>query len=148
MKTTLLGKLRLTYLNGRIWRLDNTDQTFGVIANGVRVVPADGFITDFASIPRFMWRIFPPVGDGSRARYGVAAVLHDWLYNSHLTTIDGIPISKQFSDDVFLAAMVELGVEKWKRNTMYKTVQWFGGSSWIGGPARQKQLQKDALKYL
>ena len=34
-----------------------------------------GTYTDFASIPRPLWAIFPRWG-----KYGNAAVIHDWLY--------------------------------------------------------------------
>lgn len=37
-------------------------------------VPA-GFITDFASVPRPLWAVFPKWG-----KYGNAAVIHDYLY--------------------------------------------------------------------
>ena len=37
-------------------------------------VPA-GFETDFASVPRAFWSVFPPYGP-----YTKSAVLHDWLY--------------------------------------------------------------------
>ncbi|GAB3359218.1 hypothetical protein GCM10027430_30790 [Lysobacter tyrosinilyticus] len=37
-------------------------------------VPA-GFVTDFASIPRLFWGIFPTDG-----RYAYAAIIHDYLY--------------------------------------------------------------------
>ena len=33
-----------------------------------------GFITDGASVPRFLWGLFPPVSD-----YFAAAILHDYL---------------------------------------------------------------------
>ena len=34
-----------------------------------------GFVTDFASVPRLLWSLFPPIG-----RYGYAAVFHDFVY--------------------------------------------------------------------
>ena len=147
MKILMLGDLSLEYLNGRIWKVENADQEFGAVVDGFEIKPADGFITDFASIPRFMWRILPPVGDGARARYGVGAVLHDWLYNSHMTSVRGMAVTKEFADNVFYSAMTALGVETWKKEVMFKAVSWFGGGSWKNGPARQQQLQNEALKY-
>lgn len=36
------------------------------------------FITDGATIPRFLWCLFPPTG-----RYFYAAVVHDWLLDNN-----------------------------------------------------------------
>jgi len=36
-----------------------------------------GFVTDFASVPRGLWNLFPPTG-----KYGKAAVIHDFLYQN------------------------------------------------------------------
>jgi len=43
-------------------------------------VPA-GYRTDFASIPRLVWPLLPPVGRG-----GKAAIIHDWLCDEHTRT--------------------------------------------------------------
>lgn len=45
--------------------------------DGEYIVPA-GFETDFASIPRFFWRIWPPWGP-----WTPAAIMHDRLYTTH-----------------------------------------------------------------
>ena len=45
---------------------------------GERVIEVpQGFETDFASVPRFFWRVVPPWG-----RYSPAAVVHDYLYST------------------------------------------------------------------
>ena len=44
------------------------------------VVPK-GFETDFASIPRIFWRVWPPWGP-----WTPAAIMHDRLYVTHSTT--------------------------------------------------------------
>lgn len=33
-----------------------------------------GYVTDFASVPKFLWSILPPLG-----RHNLAALLHDWM---------------------------------------------------------------------
>jgi len=43
-------------------------------SDDVIIVP-DGFITDFASVPRIVWSIYPPIG-----KYTKAAIVHDFLY--------------------------------------------------------------------
>lgn len=88
--------------------------------NGKRIniiVPKD-FITDFASVPRILWSIFPPTG-----RYTKAAVLHDYLYSNRATIL----INRKQCDKMFLKAMEVLGVKNWVRNTIYCAVRMFGG---------------------
>lgn len=80
-------------------------------------VPA-GFRTDYASIPRFFWRVFPPSG-----RYNRAAVVHDWLYI-------GKRGDREQADRVFFEGMKALGVPAWKRSLMHRAVRLFGGRGW------------------
>jgi len=82
-------------------------------------VPA-GFTSDGASVPRALWRIYPPFG-----KYLEAAVIHDWfcvLGHKGESPIDSVAAAK-----VFREAMQLCGVGKWKRNKMYWAVR-------IGGP--------------
>lgn len=80
-----------------------------------------GFETDFASVPRGLWNIFPPDGPWTQA-----AVVHDWLYNTrgmHVRT-------RKACDVIFLEAMTALKVPLWKRQLMYRAVRIFGGVYW------------------
>ena len=78
------------------------------------LVPS-GFKTDFASIPRAFWSLIGhPAGE-----YVQAAVLHDHLYRSK-------SVSRKHADDIFLEAMVVLGVSPIKRRLMYYAVRTFG----------------------
>jgi hypothetical protein len=79
-----------------------------------------GFVTDFASIPRGLWNIFPPWG-----KYGKAAIVHDYLYRTKGQT------SKRTADLIFLRGMEVLEVPKWKRKVMYWAVKYFGHGSWV-----------------
>lgn len=81
---------------------------------GVITVPP-GFVTDYASVPRGMWNLFPPNG-----KYTPAAVVHDYLYRC--TDVD-----RYLCDQVFLEAMHVLGVGWWTRTLMYRAVRIFGG---------------------
>jgi hypothetical protein len=85
---------------------------------GQTIEVPQGFETDFASVPRFFWRIVPPWG-----RYSPAAVVHDYLYQSGT-------LERYEADRVFLTLMQRLGVSAWKRNVMYEAVRLFGGSAW------------------
>ena len=78
------------------------------------LVPA-GFETDFASVPRGLWNIFPPSG-----RYSKAAVLHDYLYRVS-------KLSRKHCDEIFLNCMNALGVPYPQRYAMYWGVRMFGG---------------------
>lgn len=79
----------------------------------VIIVP-EGFITDFASIPRIFWSILPPHG-----RYAKAAVIHDYLYTNAIK-------NKKYADEVFKEAMKVLNVNDTVIFIMYKAVSWFG----------------------
>lgn len=91
----------------------------GLHKGDVIVVPA-GFITDFASIPQLFWNILPPWG-----RYGKAAVVHDYLYQTGL-------LPKKRADEIFIEAMEVLGVNWLTRKIMYQAVNWFGFAAWNG----------------
>lgn len=80
----------------------------------VITVPA-GFVTNFASVPRVLWSIFPPYSD-----YGKAAVVHDFLYCTEIKT-------RKRADKLFLEAMKISGVSMWKRHLIYRAVRLFGG---------------------
>ena len=82
-------------------------------------IPA-GFVTDFASIPRWLWFLAPPFG-----RHAPAAVLHDYLYAI------GQQGARRYADYLFRAAMRESGVAWLKRLAMYFAVR-VGGARGYG----------------
>lgn len=94
---------------------DEADKAKGI------VVPA-GFISDFASVPRWLWSIYPPTG-----RYTKAAFLHDFLYKTYLPEF-----TRKDCDVYFLKAMAALKVRKITRNNMYYGVRVFGGKYFNG----------------
>ena len=85
-----------------------------VLPFGKVTVPA-GTTTDFASIPRIFWPIFPPDG----RRYMRAAIVHDYLYRTG-------KVPRALADQMFLMLMTQDGVPWWKRNLMYWAVRIFG----------------------
>ncbi len=119
-----LDPLVLEYIDGHVWKLVSA---FGyhtdcfIVPRTPIYVPA-GFLTDFASVPRLMWRVMPPTGT-----YGKAAVVHDFLYRTA-----GMA-TKAEADSVFLEAMTALGVNRVVRYSMYWGVRLFGGCSYKGG---------------
>ncbi len=90
------------------------------------IVPA-GFVTDLATIPRFMLWLLP-----QRGAYDKAAILHDYL----LLQFD---IPKKEVDRIFLEQMKADGVARWKRNLMYIAVRLFGGRS---APLTLNEMEK------
>lgn len=109
----------------------------------IRVEP--GFDTDYASVPRVFWSIYPPDGD-----YRAAAVVHDWLYWNQ-SPIEGghdsvppfgipLAITREQADTVFLEALTALGIPWLRRHVLHKAVR-LGG--WLPWNKRAKELAKE-----
>lgn len=84
-------------------------------------VPA-GFVTDGASIPRFLWRL---CGHPLETRRFPIAVLHDWLYE-----VDQ-GLTRQQVDEIYRDGLLSLGYGKWTAATEYYAIRLFGGSRWM-----------------
>ena len=124
----MFTKLEITKIKGswngrQLWQLEREllylfdlhDEVPPFRHCSIEVTIPKGFVTDFASVPRFFWRIFPPTGPWCEA-----AVLHDYLYQK--------PRCPRFlADALFREAMRELGVPFWRRVAMYYAVRLFGG---------------------
>lgn len=108
--------LHVTPLDGgRLWKLIAPFEYHvgSLESEEVIRVPA-GFVTDFASVPRALWGVFPPFW-----HYGKAAVVHDYCYATQLYT-------RKRSDEIFLEAMKVLKVPWLTRHTIYRAVRMFG----------------------
>jgi hypothetical protein len=82
-----------------------------------------GFVTDGASIPRMFWSIMGPHGP-----WFYAAIIHDYLYAK---ASDGrFDCSRAEADEIFLAAMKDLGVRWHQRTIIYRAVRLFGWRSY------------------
>lgn len=93
------------------------------------VVPA-GFITNFASIPRVFWSIYPPLGYGKGFNYGKSAMLHDYLYSSFAKKPSGERYTRKEADDIFLESMLAVGVYKFNARLFWLMVRAFGKLSY------------------
>ena len=93
--------------------------TFVTAWNYIIEVPI-GFQSDLASIPRIA-RPFWSRLDGETA---AAAVLHDYLYATHMT-------SRLQADNIFYEALNASGVRAFKRTVMWLAVRTFGGQFWL-----------------
>ena len=80
------------------------------------------FISDLASVPRFLQGLIPRFG-----KYNAAAVAHDWLFIHGKIT--GRVISRALTDRIFLAIMRETKCG-WRKKLMYTAVRMFGKCLW------------------
>ena len=79
------------------------------------------FQTDFASVPRFLHPIIPPIG-----KYNRATILHDYMYRTCR-----VGFSRKEADTLFRDLLRKLGVAKMRVFVMYWGVRLFGESSWV-----------------
>lgn len=117
---TFFDPLVLEYIDGRDWKVTKGFRYWhddGTLAGRTFVVPA-GFTTDFASVPRFFWRLFPPTG-----KYGKASVIHDFCYRTGI-------VSRRAADAIFFDAMRHLGVRFPTRYLMWSAVRVFGWAAY------------------
>mgnify|MGYP002738473560 CR=1 FL=1 len=82
-------------------------------------IPA-GYLTDGASVPRWVWGVIPPWGD-----HGVAAVVHDYLCERLQVWKNGalVKISREECNDIFYECLLVSGVGKIKAKAMYYAVK-------------------------
>ncbi len=79
----------------------------------------EGFETDFASIPRILWPLFPPDGPWLEA-----SIVHDYCYREQ------VPFSRFFADALFRELMARYGVPRWRRVLFYYAVRLCGWLWW------------------
>ena len=124
-----LTPLRLEFIDGKNWRVTEPfEYRLGSDDGSESIQIPIGFETDFASIPRGLWNIFPPTGG-----YGKAAVVHDWLYRRRIiTTGDGSTrlCNRGEADKILLEAMGVLGCSRFTRWTIYSAVRVGGHGAW------------------
>lgn len=99
-----------------------------------RVDVPKGFVTDFASIPRPFWSLFPP-----DAEYAYAAVIHDYLYWTQTR-------SRAESDEIMKFAMQDLKVGELTVGAIYGAVWAAGGFAWNGNARLKGQGERRILR--
>lgn len=98
------------------------------------VVPAD-FLTDFASVPRL------PIAHLLAANCGhEAAVVHDWLYTTHM-------LSRRRADAVFEEALAVGGEPAWRVWLMWLGVRIGGSGPYEAAGQRQLPHVVDVIAY-
>lgn len=128
--------LDVEFIDGHNWRVTQ-EFTYAVGTEDSKCfirVPK-GFVTDFASVPRGLWNLFPPTGS-----YGMAAVVHDYLYRGgYITDVSTPGIEKHITptraqaDGILREAMGVSKVGAFTRWTVWAAVRVGGRSPWSKG---------------
>jgi hypothetical protein len=119
--------------SGRTWVLRKQfSYDVGTKGSGETIKVQAGFITDFASVPRLFWWIFPKWG-----KYGNAAVIHDYLY-----WVQEEKYPKERADEIFLEAMMVLNTGKLTADILYCAVKYFGRFAWSGNKKAKSRGRK------
>jgi hypothetical protein len=114
---------------GAFMKADGTVQSF--------TIPKD-FRTDFASVPRILWALFPPYGAYTRA-----TILHDWLLDERKA--GRYHASSRDIDGLFKRTLKEYKTGTIKSNLMWTGVRWGAVRS---GYRRDWEWWHDASKVL
>ncbi len=122
MKNPLVRPLE----NGKDWSLE--ENYIYALNDGRTLFIPQGFIFDYASIPRIAWRLFPP----ATGKHRVPSLAHDWLCASG-------NVGWVEAADIFLQAMKVAGVGYFKRYTIYWAVRSF--KSFHKPDPRQERLR-------
>lgn len=117
-KAQFLTTLRVEEIDETNWRLTAPLHYHSAILGAVIVVP-EGFITDFASVPRLPF-LYWFAGDTARK----AAVIHDWLYRTNTVKMD-----RAQADAIFAEAIESLGYWKARSWFMWAGVRMGGWAS-------------------
>lgn len=89
----------------------------GVKGSRLTITVPEGFETDLASVPRWLWWLIAP----HDPQYAAAAVLHDYL-------CDWAGFDLMTAHAIFLDALLILGVDRWKATAMYLAVVIFNSA--------------------
>jgi len=121
--------------NGRNWVVRKEFfYDVGFEGSGDTIVVSCGFVTDFTTVPRFLWSIFP-----KWEKYGNAAIIHDYLYFSHERT-------REEADKIFYEGMIVLGVSKLKAQILYNAVRIFGKDKYKNSRAYMIEMLDEKIE--
>jgi len=128
---TFSGRLRLDFVDGQRWSLVGTDPPFqwNGSASPSPVIPPEGLITDFGTIPHLLASWFPGAGWGRHGQWGPATVIHDWLYLAQKQA-DGTPLERAQADRILWQAMRDSKVGIGRRCIIWLCVRLFGWIWW------------------
>ncbi|HBF35246.1 TPA: hypothetical protein DDW35_11865 [Candidatus Sumerlaeota bacterium] len=141
----VLGSPANANLAGREVR--ELQQDYPVETNGLIVTVPLGFQSDGASIPKScQWLVGHPFETDFRA----AALVHDWLYYTHLarnmTRGKLVPITRENADDCLLDLLAQNGVGWIRRQSIYRAVRLAGGGHWDNDAEDKRYLARFAAQ--
>ena len=93
-----------------------------------------GFVSDGASIPRFLWWLFTPFSPDTID----AAIPHDFVYRNQ-SWWARMGYNKKDADIMMNLIMIERKVSGWKRRWIYAGLRTFG---WIGWNENKRKSKK------
>lgn len=133
-------------IGGKWWRLDGSYSIwFTYKGKRYRLTLPEGFVTDFASIPKLVWSILAPWD----YQYTPACLPHDlgyelagsltvWWHNGVTWTPKRLELTRRAVDDLMYWGMVARGTPKWKVNAIYSAVRMGGWLAWRRSKKRIK----------
>jgi hypothetical protein len=109
--------LTVTKISSQKWKVERSFEFYLDTKDGPKVHIPIGYETDFASVPRMFWGLFPP----ATGNYVQAAVIHDYLTEGGPIYEGGVPRTVSFteSNDIFLQAMEVLKTPWYQRYPIY-----------------------------
>ena len=112
----------LTRMNGTWLVFRPLAYDLGRKNSGLRITVPKDYSSDLASIHWSLQWFLP-----RRGKHDGPALLHDWLYNTHL-------VSRPIADAIFHEALLVCGVSPFKAWVMVTAVRFFGGPAYRRGP--------------
>jgi hypothetical protein len=94
---------------------------------GRAIIVPEGFVTDFASVPKWGRAVISPLG-----RHSVPAIVHDFLYWEQKCT-------REQADLILYDAMEEYKSTWFEKHTVYRAVRLGGQGAWDSNAADRKQ---------
>jgi Protein of unknown function (DUF1353) len=124
------------FADGDHWFLTE-ELVYDVLNTGTEIPVRQGFVTDFASVPRLFWTLLPPWG-----KYGPPAVVHDFLYWDQGCT-------REQADRIMVLAMQESGVGWFRTGLIRAAVRVGGAFAWASNrSAREEGTIRDIPEAL
>lgn len=121
MAGAFIGHLGLDYIDGRKWTIQSPLRyDIGRLGSMQFVIVPANYVTDFNSIPRGLWNIFPP------AEYGKSSIIHDYLCDGgSVSCADGKGYVPGYGeiDAIYKEALAVEGCPAWKRQAMWAGVR-------------------------
>lgn len=96
------------------------------LSNGETCYIKGDYVTDFASIPRFLWSFLSPISRGS-----LAFIVHDFLYEfGYYVNQEALQVyvTKEFADKQMKHLQLAFGENNARVQIMYLAVKYFGYS--------------------